>query len=91
LITLAAPDGIEVATISFWDHKGNAQAYNASGYPEVFKILEKLLDGTPYVKFFEVVGSPFQRVVLVPRPEVGNLVQKTGTAQPGYDSYETSV
>jgi hypothetical protein len=91
LITLAAPDGIEVATISFWDHKGNAQAYNASGYPEVFKILEKLLDGTPYVKFFEVVGSTFQRVVLVPRPEVGNLVQKTGTAQPGYHSYETSV
>ena len=29
LITLVAPDGIEVATISFWDHQGNAQAFDA--------------------------------------------------------------
>ena len=43
LITLAVPDGREVATISFWDHQGNAEAYNPSGYPEVLKILEKIL------------------------------------------------
>jgi hypothetical protein len=43
LITLAAPDGIEVATISFWDHQRNAQAYNESGYAEVLKILGKAL------------------------------------------------
>jgi hypothetical protein len=66
LITLAAPDGIEVATISFWDHQGNAQAYNESGYAEVLKILGKLLDGKPYVKLFDVVGSTFQRVTHVP-------------------------
>ena len=57
LITLAAPDGSEVATISFWDRQGDAQAYNSSGYPEALKILEKLLDGVPYLKTFEVVGS----------------------------------
>src|SRR5713226_3895670 len=57
LITLAVPDGREVATISFWDHKGNAQAYNSSGYPEVVKILERILDGAPYVKTFDVVRS----------------------------------
>jgi hypothetical protein len=66
LITLAAPDGIEVATISFWDYQGNAQAYNESGYAEVLKILGKLLDGKPYVKLFDVVGSTFQRVTHVP-------------------------
>jgi len=57
LITLAAPDGGEVATISFWDRQGDAQAYNSSGYPEALKILEKLLDGAPYLKTFEVAGS----------------------------------
>jgi heme-degrading monooxygenase HmoA len=59
LITLAAPDGSEVATISFWDQEGNAQAYNSSGYPEALKILEELLDGNPYVKTFDVVSSTF--------------------------------
>ena len=59
LIIMALPDSREVATISFWDHKGNAQAYNSSGYPEVLKILARLLDGTPYVKTFDVVSSTF--------------------------------
>ena len=30
LITLAIPDGSEVATISFWDQEGNAQAFAAA-------------------------------------------------------------
>jgi hypothetical protein len=55
-IILAAPGG-EVATISFWDQEGNAQAFNGSGYPEVLQVLEELLDGVPYVKTFEVVSS----------------------------------
>jgi heme-degrading monooxygenase HmoA len=33
LITLAVPDGREVATISFWEHQRDAQAYDSSGYP----------------------------------------------------------
>ena len=60
LIILAVPDGSEVTTISFWDHEGNAQAYNSSGYPEVLKTLAELLDGTPYVKTFDVVSSTVQ-------------------------------
>jgi hypothetical protein len=91
LITLAVPDGIEVATISFWEHKGNAQTYHTSGYPAVLKILGELLDGVPYVKTFEVVGSTFQRVALAPSPEAADLVQETGSAQLGYRSFETNV
>ena len=91
LITLAGPDGREVATISFWDHKENAQAYNSGGYPEVLKILEELLDGTPYVKKFEVVSSTLQRVAPA-RPSLAeNLVRGTDSAQQGYRSYETSI
>lgn len=61
LITLAAYGGAEVTTISFWDRQADADAYHTSGYPEVVEVLEKLLDGRPYVKTFEVVSSTFQR------------------------------
>jgi len=57
LIILAAPDSSEVATLSFWESQRDAQAYNLSGYPEALKILDKLLDGGPYVKTFDVVSS----------------------------------
>ena len=70
LIILAVPDGSEVTTISFWDQKGSAQAYHSSGYPEALKILGKLLDGTPYVKTFDVVSSTLQRTALARPPEI---------------------
>ncbi len=76
LITLAAPNGLEVATISFWDEQCNAQSYDATAYPEALKLLEKLLDGPPYVKVFDVVGSTFQRVTLTQQPESENLAQQ---------------
>ena len=91
LITLAVPDGREVATTSFWDQKGNAQAYSPSGYPEVAKILGKLLDGTPYVKTFNVVASTFERFVGGRPAEAENRVRQNGSARLGYRSYETSV
>jgi heme-degrading monooxygenase HmoA len=62
LIILSVPDSREVATLSFWDHQANAEAYSATGYPEVLEILARLLDGKPYVKTFHVVSSTFQRV-----------------------------
>jgi heme-degrading monooxygenase HmoA len=91
LITLAAPNGREVATISFWDDNGNAQAFNSTGYPEAVKLLEKLLDGAPYVKTFDVVSSTFERAALARRPEAKELVQETGSAQLRCPSYESNV
>ena len=89
LIILALPDGSEVATISFWDLEGNAEAYNASGYPEVVQVLEELLDGVPYVKTFEVVSSTFQSQSSVRPPDPDNPA--TDAAPRAYQSYETSV
>jgi hypothetical protein len=91
LITLALPDGTEVATISFWDGNGDAQAYHSIGYPESLKILGDLLDGAPYVKTFEVVRSTFQRVARARLPETDNLGSETGSMQRGCRSYETSI
>jgi hypothetical protein len=91
LIILAAPNGGEVATISFWDREGHAQEYDSSGYPEVLKMLAELLDGTPYVKTFDVVSSTFRKGARARADEAGNPMPETGSARGGYRSYETSV
>ena len=75
LTILPVPEGSEVATISFWDQKWSVQAYNSSGYPEVLKILAKLMDGVPCFETFDVASSTFQRNALPQPPEPGNLVQ----------------
>jgi hypothetical protein len=89
LIVLAAPDGLEVAAISFWDHEVNARAYQASGYQEALEILARFLDGGPYVKTFEVVGSTFQKIARSEKQE--NPGREIGVPQSGCRSYETSV
>jgi heme-degrading monooxygenase HmoA len=90
LVILAVPNSREVATISFWEHQENAQAYNATGYPEVLEKLAKLLDSVPYVKTFEVVASTFQNLALARSPETNNLPQEPGSAQSSYRSCQTS-
>jgi hypothetical protein len=84
LITLVATDGREVATLSFWEHKGNADAYDEGGYPEVLKLLGQLLDGAPYVKTFDVVSTTFQMVGLAPPPEAESVMQETDSVQRSY-------
>ena len=73
MLILAVPDSEEIAVISFWDHRANADAYNTNGYPEVLEILGRLLDSAPYVKTFDVVSSTFDRVTR----SSGEHLQKT--------------
>ena len=56
-ISFAAPGGLDVVAISLWDTKDSAEAYNTAGYPEVLKILDKVLDGTPKVQVSDVISS----------------------------------
>lgn len=91
LITLVSPDAIEVATLSFWDHETNAHAFDASGYPAALTILQELLDGIPYVKTFDVVGSTLPQFAPLRPDHADTLVQDTGSAQLGYRTYETNV
>jgi hypothetical protein len=58
---LIAPDRSEAVANSFWDTKEDAEAYNLAGYPEVLKILAKVIDGTPTVKTFEFATGTFQK------------------------------
>ena len=56
-ISFVAPERNEAMAISFWDKKDNAEAYNRETYPEVMKVLSKVVEGTPRVETFEVANS----------------------------------
>ena len=64
-ILFAVPGGVDVVAISLWDTKDYAEAYNTAGYPEVLKILDKVLDGTPKVQVSDVISSTIHKPVAV--------------------------
>jgi len=58
-ITLANSGSQDTISISLWDNKACADAYNTNTYPEVLKALAKFIDGTPRVQTFEAVTSTY--------------------------------
>ena len=61
-ITCVVPGGSEAFGISLWDQKENAEVYNRESYPEVLKLLAKLVEGTPQVHTYEVSNSTFHKI-----------------------------
>ncbi len=55
------PTGMDVIAISLWDTKKQAEAYDATGYPEVLKSLNKVLDGAPKLHFSDVISSTLHK------------------------------
>ena len=55
-ITLSNPGSLERISMSLWDNKSNAEAYNLNVYQQVLKILSKVIDGTPKIRTFEDVA-----------------------------------
>ena len=64
-IAFAVPGGLDVVAISLWDTKEYAEAYNTAGYPEVLKILDKVLDSTPKVQVSDVISSTIHKPAAV--------------------------
>jgi heme-degrading monooxygenase HmoA len=64
VILLAGTNGNEVVSITLWDIKENAEAYNTASYPEVLKVLANLIEGTPHVKIFEVSNSTITKFAM---------------------------
>jgi len=60
-ITFVSPDGKNCIAISVWDRKEKAEAYGRETYPKVLKTLEKVIEGTPEVRWFEVANSTFPK------------------------------
>ena len=61
-ITLCNPGSPEAVSISLWEHKNNADDYTTRVYPEVLKILAKVIEGSPRVQTFETVVTTFHHV-----------------------------
>lgn len=61
-ISLTNPGSVDAVSLSFWEHKNDAEAYNTAIYPEVLKMLAKTIDGTPRVHSFETVISTYHHV-----------------------------
>src|ERR1700681_1655541 len=64
-ITFSVPGGLDVVAISLWDTKEYAEAYGTAGYPEVLKMLDKVLDGAPKVQVSDVISSTIHTPVAV--------------------------
>ena len=61
-ITFVTPNGTEVVGISLWDEKADAEAYERRAYPTVLKALEKVAEGTPVIRTYEVANSTFHKI-----------------------------
>ena len=63
-LTLVAPQGQEAISISLWDEKKDADAYNERNYLEVQKALMSVLAGPPDVRTYEVSNSTFPQIAV---------------------------
>src|SRR5438445_12020256 len=61
-LTLVASNGSDVVGISLWDQRQDAEAYQRTSYPEVQRILSKVIEGTPQVQTYDVSLSTFHKV-----------------------------
>jgi len=60
-LSLVSQDGTEAIGVSLWDSKQNAESYQRETYPEIQKILAKVVEGTPQVKTYEVPYTTLTR------------------------------
>ena len=54
-IAFSNPGSLEHIAISLWENKNYAIAYETEVYPQVLKILAKVIDGTPKIRTYEAV------------------------------------
>ena len=62
IVFSTTPTGMDVIAISLWDTREHAEAYNSTGYPEVLKSLNKVLDGAPRVRVSDVISSTLHKI-----------------------------
>jgi len=66
-ISYSSPVGLHVTSITLWDSKADADAYNTNTYPGVLKMLARFIEGTPQVESSEVVNLTYHKLpVAVP-------------------------
>ena len=66
-IVFVAPSGKDAFAVSMWDSKESADLYNRETFPEVTKMLSKLIEGSPRVETYEVVSSTIHKIAATPK------------------------
>jgi hypothetical protein len=61
-LTFVGPGETKAFGISLWENKENAEAYNRGVYPEVTKLLARVIEGTPEIETYEVCNSTFHKI-----------------------------
>lgn len=61
-LLLVTPEKKEVAAISLWETKENAESYNRELYPQIEKIAARFIEGIPVVKKYEAEYSTFHKI-----------------------------
>ena len=61
-ITFVAPERSEAVAISFWETKENLKTYSNAAYPELLKIISKIIEGTPRVETFDLGTSTLHKL-----------------------------
>jgi heme-degrading monooxygenase HmoA len=64
-IATIAATGQDVVATSYWDSREDADAYHNSGYNEILRVLEGLVEDRPTVGVSEVVSSTFHNLARV--------------------------
>ena len=63
-ITLSNSGSLDAISISLWENRASADAYNTNAYPEVLRTFARMIDGTPKVQTFEAVTSTFHNALV---------------------------
>ena len=61
-ISFIATGGTKAFGISLWDRSESAEAYSRETYPQIVKMLETFVEGTPHVDTYEVSNSTFHKL-----------------------------
>ena len=65
-MTFVGQGGTEAFAHQFADKAENAEAYNRGSYPEVTKILARVVEGAAQVETYDVANSSVSRTLLLP-------------------------
>jgi len=56
---LVGASGTEAVSLTFWDRKQDAEAYNNTTFSEALKVLSTVFEGTPKIQTYDVTSSTF--------------------------------
>lgn len=64
-LLLVSPKTMESVAISLWETKSYAEIYNRELYPRIEKMVEKFIEGVPFIQNFEEKYATFHEISIL--------------------------